>query len=488
MSVLNVKCKNYKIHKELDINFNGKSAILLGDTGQGKSTILEIIEVCFLRKQFENPLSNGEEAGFIEMETEIDGRKYIISRTFSKDKKSSERFEVRSADGSTQSLTNLLKTVLGAAFTNKYFDYHTYFFEMKSPKARVEYLTKSIGDDKIQQNVATIKKLENERRDLGSQKKAQEGLFPLFKGLDKETILSKRAYYMQPQEIKLAAQAKEAYLKNKTVRLELLANERVVVAERVAKLQLVEQQLSEKHARIQELEAELIQLRGDVELLEMQKKDIPAKCVKELKTLDEKIEKGKVKNQLVEHEAQKLYEAEVGKISNFNVERANFINNQKAFIEFARLDKEWKAKDAEMDRLAKESKELFKDSIPIPELTYELNEKGDEMIMYKGREFSFSNISKGESIRIAAAIQRAMNPKGANFILIQEAQSLGSGVDEILEEAKKFDVQVIMEITQRDEPLKVVFLEDQPQTILTPKVKKAAAPRKKAASKADKVK
>lgn len=477
MAILTVKCKNYKIHEELDINFDGKSAILLGDSGQGKSTIIDIIESCFLRKQFDtNPLTKGKESGFIELETEIDGKKYTVSRTFSKDKRSSDRFEVRASDGSRHTLTNMLNNVLGASFTNKYFDYQKYFFELKSSTARVDYLTKSIGDNKIQENTLKVKNLKKERQVIGSQRIAQSVLVTELSTLDKDTIQSKVVYYKDARKIEEAKAAKEGYVNTKSIRIDRLTNEREVVSERVEKLNLVNQQIEEKKARIEELELELQLLKGDLVILRKQKEDIPAKCVKQLAELDAKIQKAEVTNREVIAAADQIYEAEIEKIQQFNIERAEFINGIKALKEYSRLDAEYKEMTATIEKVEAESKELFKASIPIPEITYEVDEEGNDMIMYKGREFTFDNISKGESIRVASAIQRAMNPKGANFILIQEAQSLGSGVDEILAEAKKFQLQVIMEITQRDEPLQVVFIDENPETILT---KKKPAARKK---------
>ncbi|HTB30809.1 MAG TPA: hypothetical protein VK808_02215, partial [Bacteroidia bacterium] len=57
-------------------------------------------------------------------------------------------------------------------------------------------------------------------------------------------------------------------------------------------------------------------------------------------------------------------------------------------------------------------------------------------------------------------IQRAINPAGINLIVVPEAQSLGSGMDEIIEECNSLGVQYIMEVTERKQPFKIKFEEE----------------------------
>jgi hypothetical protein len=94
--------------------------------------------------------------------------------------------------------------------------------------------------------------------------------------------------------------------------------------------------------------------------------------------------------------------------------------------------------------------------IPIPGLTIEdIDDKN--IILYEGRELCFENISKGRSIRLAIEIQRAINPKGSHIVMIPEAQSLGSQLDEILAECKEYGIQAIIELTERKQEFHIEF-------------------------------
>ena len=48
-----LRLKNFKAHKELDIKFDNKSFLLYGDNGAGKSSIYEALKVKF----FEDKIS-----------------------------------------------------------------------------------------------------------------------------------------------------------------------------------------------------------------------------------------------------------------------------------------------------------------------------------------------------------------------------------------------------------------------------------------------
>jgi hypothetical protein len=49
---------------------------------------------------------------------------------------------------------------------------------------------------------------------------------------------------------------------------------------------------------------------------------------------------------------------------------------------------------------------------------------------------------------------------GDNFIIIPEAQSLGSALDEIIKECDKYHMQALIEYTERNEEFKMVFVDE----------------------------
>jgi hypothetical protein len=467
MSIISVELKNYKKHKDLKIDMNGKSIILLGDSGLGKSTILELIPSMLGLKEFDtDALTEGEKSGMARIVFDVGGKKYTVTRSYTEN--DSGRFKVVDDSGRSDSLSKVLSSVFGSAFSNKYFDYHKYFFQLKSSDARVKYFTDAIGDEAVLKNNSKIVKLKAERASLSSDIKAHDSIVKAqgFDKIEEEELESKAVYYQNPRELSEAKEAKTAFLNINTVRIDQLENEREVVAERVEKINIIDDELAKNKAEIK-------RLQDANKMLVKQKADIDPNFVTRLSELDAEIEAGKEKNAKALIEADDLYLDEASKISKFNEERLMFFNGLNSLDKFAEVQEAWKNKDEEIKSLEKESKEIFSKNLPIKELSYHIDDDGKEYILYKGREFAWGKISKGESLAITSKIQRALNPNGANFILIPEAQSLGSGIDEILKEAKKYKLQLIMEVTERDEPLTILFTEDNPETILSKKLGKS---------------
>jgi hypothetical protein len=150
-----------------------------------------------------------------------------------------------------------------------------------------------------------------------------------------------------------------------------------------------------------------------------------------------------------------------GEVNQFNQERTKFQTGLQYLETFKVLNDSWTVLQNDIIKLEAENEQIFKAKFNIPELS--IGE--DESILYLcpdgvKRELAFPNVSKGRSIRIAAEIQRILNPDGINFIVIPEGQSLGSGLYEVIEECKKFGFQYIVEITERKQDFKIVFEEE----------------------------
>ena len=454
MAVLQVRAKNFKQHKDLDLKIDGKSFFVVGDTRQGKTNLIKIILATLMLEDFpENPISTGENEGFIEATHELDGMKYTIRRTFTDKPDSKTRFTVTDANGGKHTLSVLLERIFGKAFGNNSFNYQTYFFELKSTEARYQYLVKAIGGDQVLDNLATIKKLKRERGTLGTQCDTLQALID-DSSLNPDTILDDLEFYKEEKNTDEAiAKKAEKLLQRKSVIN--LNNQLEVISETNLAYQESETQFNENLNEIVALEKRIAELRSTNEKIgawqKVNQPDFDAE-----KEIREQISTAEEDNLKIEAEADALYDDMVREVTVFNQMKAALdaaVINYKKWQEY---NTEWTEKDDKIKALIEENETIFKKKLPIPELTIE-EVDGKDVVMYNGRELSFDNISKGESIRIAVDIQKALNPKGNNLVVVPEAQSLGSDLDEILEQCKHFNLQAIVEVTERKQEFKIKF-------------------------------
>ena len=463
MSVIEVKVKNLKALKgEHTLSPDGKSFVVIGDMAQGKSTILNIIAAHMMQEDYPNfPLSEGENEGFTETVHLIDGIKYTISRKFKRKEDGSvqiDRFSVKSDKGGKYSLTDFLKNILSDSFTNNSkFDYSKFFFECKSSEARYKYLIDSIGGEEVYKNNQKIKDLENERAATGQQRSTQKTIWEQEGIFSPETAERDIEYYANEKTAEEAIKIKNEALSKRT---EILST--AVIYNTVKETNNKHRQLS---AKKNEIEFKIDQLRqqlhaATIELEDNEKElsQVVFSPERELE-LKAKIDSAESDNALIEKEANEKFNEAMSDITLFNTKRQNFQNTITAFRLWEKFDQEWNNTNAEIQLIRENSKTLFKNKLPIPELSIgDVN--GKETVLYNGREFSWDNLSKGETIKITAQIQNAINPNGDNFIIIPEAQSLGSQIDEIIKECENFGMQAIIEYTERGEEFRMEFVEE----------------------------
>ncbi len=467
MAILSVKVKNFKKHKDLNLVLDGKTTFFCGDAGGGKTTIIDLIRAANMQTEFPtNPLSDGEDSGAVEILEDMQGKKYRIFRKFTKG--NNGRWEIRNEDGSkpAKPLTEILTDMLGRALKNSYFDYLTYFFGLKSTSARYEYFVNAVGGEEVANNNKIIANKKKERAVYGNQRSQQEAIYMQMGTLDKDQLVALSKLY---KDEKTSDEADKAYddvladlkdIKEITSRLDVISGDvKIRDASREA--------IPNLESRIEELERQVADLKKQKKFAEsmiVKYKDVD---IDYKKVMREHFEAKDFNKELVE-KADAAYRDEVDKVIIFNSNRKTFIDSVKALNEFTRVDKEWNTINDEITALEAQNSALFKQKLPIPELsvssTETKNKEGEtvvkEMVMYNGREFSFDELSKGESIEIAVKIQKSLNPKGNNFIVLPEANLLGSKLDDILEVCKKQNIQALVEYTQRKQEFKIVFEEE----------------------------
>lgn len=464
MGVLTIECYNYKQHKDTKIVLNGNSAILMGDIKKGKSNIMKLVLAHTNQAPYpSNPLSDGEKEGYTKT-THLaeDGKVYTIQRKFSRDDEGNEIIErmwVYPPTGSRSSLESMVDTVFNGAFKNGYFDYIEYFYKNKSSVTRAAYFIKAIGGAEIENNVTQISKWERERGVLGTQKDQKYAIFTAI-DYNPDTFEADLEYYSQEKTIKDCEKMKQEYLASH------LKNKDNLLRVSEAQMQLhldikkVEYIVANIDVNISNLEAQLQQLRelrltkeSEIEkikegLLPVKKFD---KVIADITKVDSHNEKVKIK-------ADEIYNEEVGKLVEFKTNKDKFNNGLTAFEEYEKLDTQWTELDEKIKNKKIENEKLFQSRIPLPDLAVG-DVDGKPIILYKGKEFSEDNLSTGERLAITSAIQMALNPEGDNFIIIPEAQSLGSEKDAVIAELEKHGVQYLIEMTIPDEEFKVQIID-----------------------------
>jgi hypothetical protein len=453
--IVEAKVKNYKALKgEHTFPINGKSVVIIGDTAKGKSSLLEMIDAHVAQVSYpKNPLTDGQQEGYTETVHEIDGVKYTISRTFKRQEDGSvklSRFMVKSSSGGRYSQEEFLKTHLPAALNGGKFEYAKFFFEQRSPEARYKYLIDSIGGDQVTANNAKIPALEGERAAIGQQRSVQQTLWEQEGIFTPESAERDIEYYKDPKTNEAAIAAKKQLLDTRT---EILGT--AVEYNAVKDKNSIHRDLQNKNTQHKErIELLKQQLKAEKQLLAANEEHLSLNPLNEAleKELKGKIDNAKTVNEEIEKKANEAYDEAMGNITLFNTKRNSFLSTVNAFRKWQELDAEWKEVDQKIKDLREANKEIFKNKLPIPELTIgEIG--GKETVLYKGREFNWDNLSKGETIKITTQIQNAINPNGDNFIIIPEAQSLGSALDEIIKECDKYHMQALIEYTERNEDL-----------------------------------
>lgn len=460
---------NFQIIKDLTIDLNGESMIVLGESGIGKSTLSKMILAHMDQIKYPtNPLSDGQDEGFTHSEhIGHDGKLYTVVRKFKRDKNGvvdSGRFDVRAPDGVKRSLEYIMAKVFNGVFTNAKFDYNTYFNKKASDVSRYQYMRDAIGGSQIDENKNQIDKWEKERGPIGTQRDAKKLLWA---NINTDTIVEDTEKFMQAKTADSANQVKIEYLKqvqdvsvhDKKLEVSRLAtNEIYNIDTKVDSVNSEKNDILEEINRLQDL---LLVKDEEIAALVV-KRGIESKKVLSTKAftdLQKKVQTITAKNDKIIKDADVVYQKALDEVVQFGIDKAAFMNGINALDEWEVLDAKWNELDTNISDKRKENHELFTSLLPLPELSIGTNNKGDYIVLYNGREFSSDNLSTGEQIEITARIQLSLNPSGGNFIVIPNANSLGSKLKEIKASCEKFKVQYLVEMTVPEAEFTVEVIE-----------------------------
>lgn len=479
MSLLTIEAKNFLVHKELKIDLNKESAIVIGDSGAGKSTLSKLILAHIAQGPYPpNPLTDGQDEGYSKTTHQgPDGKVYTVSRKYVREKDGSvklDRFEVRGPDGRKKSLEEIMDTVFNGVFTSARFDYNTFFNKKKSYIDRYKYFVDAIGGKTIQDNIDEIEKIMKERGNIGTKRETQKTLLEKADIPDDPKALAEMVeYFAQEKTVEDAQTKKDEHLAKKTPlkpyedqynnhakAVEIVKADEEAITNYKLEIQDIDRQIMELQKRRSEKETQIASRQALK--AEQQKNVLSQKTL--IKILKEAETKEKA-NKLIESEAELIYKEAIEEVINFKSDKEKFFAAWKAKEEYQELDAQWNEKDKQIADLKADNDKMLKKLLPLPELS--IGEKPQKdgstlpIVLYNGREFSDDNLSTGEQIQITAAIQVALNPKGDNFIVIPNAQDLGSKLREVQAACKKFNVQYLVEMTKPDEEFRVEVIDSE---------------------------
>jgi DNA repair exonuclease SbcCD ATPase subunit len=339
--VTDVKLINYKIHRDFQFSPNGKSFAIVGDSGTGKSTLIDVILMSLGVIPFDKKcLSDGAESGRMEVTHDFgDGNKYTVKRRFSK--KGVMRFEVTDQNGGDHTMEVLLGKVLGKAFTNTYFDYRKYFHDCKTSAARFEYMVRAVGGDVVLDNNRTINRKIDERNTIGGKRSTFETLLEQNTILDPDKLDEQEVYYAKLKTLDDIYED-ETYkqLESQLIQKESLELDLEIVSESNDKYKKAELREVAIDTEIAELERQIRELKAEKKDSQKWRKQNPADFEFE-KELAEQIAKADEQNAELYPKIKQAKDAAQERINTYNYEYNQFNTGLGYLQEFLSLNEKW---------------------------------------------------------------------------------------------------------------------------------------------------
>lgn len=474
MSVLKIIAKNFLVHKDLDVTLDGESALVIGDSGTGKSAFLRILLAHTGQEDYpSDPLPDGEKEGFTQStHRSQNGKVYTFTRTYVRREDGTvylKRLEVRGPDGRKKSLEEVLDDAFPGVFTQNRFDYDTFFYKSLSFEARYKYFVKAIGGGKIEENQAKIEQLEAERAVIGRDRTVEEAVWEKTE-YNLDTIEEDKERFSKERTIDEAAEAKKEFLDKNIRSVDALMEKRSAHRLAVSILNSHTDQRTQLHLDVANLQAQIKELQRQIAEKEEEIKTHTQTITEQekfvlkpasLAALEKKINEAEEFNIHVKQQADDVYRNKVNEIIEFNTQKKSFFDGVSTFEKWEKLDEKWNQKDAEIKAVREDNEKILRELLPIPELSIG-EHKGKPIVLYNGKELSRDKFSTGETIQITTAIQMALNPNADNMIIIKSAQNLGSKLREIKAACKKYKIQYLLEVTRPDEDFHIEIEEDSP--------------------------
>lgn len=429
---------NFKKHKELALKINGNSFILAGRNGAGKSSILQAIDHMIRQSEMpEEPLTDGEESGQIEVLLADDGTLYKVRRTFTK--KGLGRYELRrdAGNGRFDVLTpaqERFKEIFGNCLDL------TPLIHMDG-RGQIEFLQAIMESDSAYRNALVenenlIKQYTEERLIIGRQKR---------------DLVAK----LNVPEFRALVN----YVDEPLVDLAQIAAKRIDTTELIQRINQATATNAMADHYIQTLAAIKVKdenimgsLAALIQLFEAKKIDI-AQTSAELK-------RAEAHNDAIEAD---LLEA---KKRNEKIEQAKELVNDKKEID--RLSAEWDAYTLKIREAAgmvgrsisRCRFDLIYDGL---EMKYTVDDDGkplEQGLFLRGLPFNRMQQSYGEMLKVIVMLSKALNPDGFNYVSLGDWNLLDEGNQAaVLDIAAQYDIQLGIEKVDNNKIVELQLIE-----------------------------
>jgi DNA repair exonuclease SbcCD ATPase subunit len=403
MHITRLEVENVKRVSAVEITPNGNMVIIGGKNGQGKSSVLDSIEMALAGKRAipKVPIHNGAEKAQIILETDS----YIIKRTFTE---KGSYLEVTNGEGfKAGSPQELLDKIVGDL------TFDPLAFTRKSAKEQAATLMSLLGLD-FSDLDAQYKSLFEERRDIGrdgEQVKALLNSIPEDKDAPTEEVVVSQ----------LMEKLMEANQENE-------AND-----EARGKVEAFLSAVADQQELIEELEAKLVTAKADLQGYKLKLKDaqeVAETCVDiDTAPITEQINNAQAINKRVQEQAQ----------------RAQHQTRYKTLADA------YKAKTEALEAInAEKAKQIAEAEFPVEGVTF-----STDGILVNG--LPFEQASTAEQLRIAVAMGLASNPE-LRIILIRDGSLLDEdSLKAMAEMAEQYKAVVWMERVGDGEEVSVVI-------------------------------
>lgn len=405
MNVQNVKIENFKKIKNLDQNFEGKSLIICGENGVGKSTVLQAIQIALGSKNIPPiPITKGEDNAYIEVITGEDGKEYTFTAKFATGKK--PVIEVTAPDGIRDNRRSIIGNIVGQVS----FDVNAFVEQSKTSagkREQVELFKSYFSDEVIQelnQHQQRIKNHEEERTEIGKHKTANEG-FITEAGINPNDFLT---YDKKKDTDKMSEELRSANSLN-------------------SEIGIVEERSTTRKNRLKVIEDSINDLTSEAQKIESLEGGYNKWC---------KTNKP-VNTSLMSDE---LEEAQT---FNSMCEKVSIFKKKQELVE--KLTTEY----GETTALIETERQALSDAIkdmgsPIPDLTFDIDQ-----LYYKGNPVDINTLSTSEIMHLGVELRMASNPN-VKVLYIERGESLGADrLKEIQKMANDHGYQIIMEEVER---------------------------------------
>jgi predicted ATP-dependent endonuclease of OLD family len=407
MKVQKVHIKHLKCLNDFGADLSGRSVIVAGENGVGKSTFLQAIQIAFGDKK-KSPGGDGE----WEVTTDKDGREWKF-RVKLKDGKTT--IETISPEGLKDVRVSALKEICGAVDFD--IDEFVKMSETESGRKKQVEIYKSLFPEDVKAFIADqesrVKRYYDERTEINRDIKILDG-----------AIKDHPLYYAQSTLVPIDTSELQEQINNASKTNSEIERIKEGVSARLSAIDEIDKQIAELEAKKKSVQQEINKAN------EWLKDKSPV----DISQLTQKLQDANENN------------AKIDSFKELEVKKKNILALQN--------------KSGELTALIDSSKQTIIDAIKDIEIPVDGLHYDEEKLLYNGVPVELNSMSTSEIMELGVRMKICENPEMP--LIIHRAESIGKDRwQTILDLAKKHNLQVLAEQVERgNEKLTLEFIND----------------------------